>query len=703
VSAMPSILGPDGRPVSAERVRMEKQTRFNPISNWGPDVLVRQLVAYARGEIAPLSWVMEWLETHDEVIQTVAPKAKAAVSRYGYDILMKDEVPPDRQGMAEDQQGRVQEFYQNLRATDAVDQETGGGTRLLFQQVMDGYGKGYAAHHIVWNPGATLSAELVKVPTWFFEVKTGRLQFLPSTWALDGVPLESLGGRGAWMISRGRGVMLAGTIARMFKQIPLQDWLTYCDRHGMPAFVGKTRAAKGTAGWNDMAQAVGSIGSEWGAVINVDDVLEVLDLKGSGELPYEKLVDRMDRAQVMLWRGGDLSTISRGGGAVGANPQSEETDELDADNAAWVSETLQRNLTERVIRYYFGENAPVLVEIKLRTKTRDNVRQDMQAVKQAKDFGVKVSRSWFTKKFGIVEAEEGEAALGDGETQDGKTPADAQRAMADRQDARQEAVNAEVPVGTDNSQIESSPVWLDALADDMQPLGKALAAAMQAGDDEAVKAALRKLSATLPEFLETPGLEEWMGKAMASALIGDGETAANDDKPPRFKKDGTPWAPYDEAKHKRDKGRYAFKAARDWKPDQSLPEIGVDEARAILKAGRTVGDPLGNNVLFDESLERHWEAEGKLPGDIARRLATLPEAMRTVEHPHEVWRDGETSIYFHRHGAKEGMTAFVEITAGKAATYYPAEHFAKLQAKITKLSKNPANLLWSRARKGGQD
>jgi len=92
VTAQSGILGPDGRPVSAERVRLEKQTRFNPLRGWTPDVLVRQLEAYSRGEIAALAWVMEWLEKHDDVISTVAPKAKAAVSRWGYDILPKDEI-----------------------------------------------------------------------------------------------------------------------------------------------------------------------------------------------------------------------------------------------------------------------------------------------------------------------------------------------------------------------------------------------------------------------------------------------------------------------------------------------------------------------------------------------------------------------------------------------------------------------------------
>ena len=78
----PSILGADGRPVNAERVRIEKQQAFNPLKNWTPDVLTMQLEAYARGHIAQLAWVMEWLEKHDDIIATVAPKAKAAVRSF---------------------------------------------------------------------------------------------------------------------------------------------------------------------------------------------------------------------------------------------------------------------------------------------------------------------------------------------------------------------------------------------------------------------------------------------------------------------------------------------------------------------------------------------------------------------------------------------------------------------------------------------
>jgi phage gp29-like protein len=594
------ILGPDGRPVSVERVRQERSSRFNPIANWTPDVLTRQLVAYARGEIAPLSWVMEWLETHDEVIQTVAPKAKAAVSRHGYDVLMKDEVNPDQRQLAEEQQGKVQEFYQNIHVSDAVDLEQAGGTRLLFQQVMDGYGKGYAAHHVIWKPGASLSAEILKVPTWFFEVKTGRLQFLQSTWALDGVPLDTLGGRGAWMVSRGRGVMLAGTIARMFKQIPLQDWLTYCDRHGMPAFLGKTKSQKGTDGWNQMALAVGSMGAEYGAVINVDDVIDVLDLKGQGELPYEKLVDRMDRAQVMLWRGGDLSTISRGGGAVGATPQSEETDELDADNAEWVSETLNRNLTNRVIRYHFGENAPILVELKLRTKTRDNVRQDLLTVDKAKSYGVRVSRPWFTKKFGVVEAEEGEAALGETQelkTQDFKT-----------QDAREEttALNE-----TDDALDGLMQALRTALAQDMKPIGDALYQAYQAGDAAAVQAALKRISKDMPELAESDEFAAVLSGGLADAFLGGDQTASN-----QGNSDGA----Y--------KG-WETRRANGWVPAPKL--ITPEKADAELSRGFFVTNADGQRIRFGAELKRKLDEKVVNVPDRNARKQRLRWAALAVE------------------------------------------------------------------------
>lgn len=442
---MSTILDANGRPaVTAERVKMEKMTRFNPLASLTPVSLSRQLQAYQRGELRDLAWTMEWMELHDDMIGPVADKAKSAVSRYGWDVLIHDEVDDSHKQLAEDQQAVLQKFYQNICVGHAVEREECGGMRLLLKQVMDAYGKGYAMHHIIWKPDASngLGAEVNFVPLWFFENMEGSMRFLPSAWAWQGKDLDSgdLGGRGAWLVSRGRGVMLACAIAWMFKHLPKQDWLTYCSRHGMPAFLGKTAAEYGSDGWNAMADAVASMSAEWGGVVNQTDAIDVITLTGQGEIPYEKLVDRMDRAFTILWRGGDLSTISRGGDAVGSNPQESDGDELDGDNAVWAAETIDRQLSRQVISYYFGEDAPMLAYLDVRTATRDDVDKDLKVIESAVKLGIPVSKNHFSEKFGVPMADSKDELLGQKSSLSEDTPP----STDDDATAANEAVNEQI-------------------------------------------------------------------------------------------------------------------------------------------------------------------------------------------------------------------------------------------------------------------
>jgi hypothetical protein len=69
-----------------------------------------------------------------------------------------------------------------------------------------------------------------------------------------------------------------------------------------------------------------------------------------------------------------------------------------------------------------------------------------------------------------------------------------------------------------------------ALSLDLQPLGKALAGALQAGDEAAMTAALRKISARMPEFLESTALEEALGEEFVKALSGETRDASQEEK-----------------------------------------------------------------------------------------------------------------------------------------------------------------------------
>lgn len=61
------------------------------------------------------------------------------------------------------------------------------------------------------------------------------------------------------------------------------------------------------------------------------------------------------------------------------------------------------------------------------------------------------------------------------------------------------------------------------LGSDLQALGMALAGALQAGDGAAFQAALKKISARMPEFLESEAMEQLMADEMVRSFLVEGE------------------------------------------------------------------------------------------------------------------------------------------------------------------------------------
>jgi len=57
-----------------------------------------------------------------------------------------------------------------------------------------------------------------------------------------------------------------------------------------------------------------------------------------------------------------------------------------------------------------------------------------------------------------------------------------------------------------------------ALAADLQPLGEALAGALQAGDGAAFQAAIKKISGQMPEFMNSPALEALLQTEFVQSL-----------------------------------------------------------------------------------------------------------------------------------------------------------------------------------------
>jgi phage gp29-like protein len=357
--------------ISADVVQLALRSRFNPLRGLTPQLLSVYLDNFLLGFVAYAALVWDQIEKRDDVIRNVASKRKKAIAKFKRKSFQREQTPE-----AASHAQALDDFYDNITVVNALDQNETGGFSLLVRQMMDAVGKYYAVHEIVWQPGEILTAELRFVPLWFFENRSGRLQFLKlPLGGADGEPLEP----GGWMITKGDGIMEACSIAYMFKNMPLKDWVSYSDKYGTPGVLGQTNAAKGSEAGEALKAAVASFGQNWSGVVygadgTIKEPISLITARGEGTLPFPPLVERMDRALVSLWRGSDLSTMSADN--KGASVQQGESDILLEDDAAMVSETLQLYIDRWVIWQKFGVKPLAYSQIVV-PETR-NVALDLQ-------------------------------------------------------------------------------------------------------------------------------------------------------------------------------------------------------------------------------------------------------------------------------------------------------------------------------------
>lgn len=507
--AAPAALVKTEPQVSADVVQLALRTRFNPLRGLKPQTLSQQLDNFALGYVAFAALTWDAIERRDDTLRNVASKRKKAVARLSRESLTREESPE-----AAAHKEALDEFYDNLSVVNALDENERGGFPLLVRQMMDAVGKYYAVHEIVWQPGGEhgdgdrLTAELRFTPLWFFENRTGKLQFLriPLGGAL-GEPLDD----GGWMVTKGDGLMEACSIAYMFKNLPLRDWVAYSDKFGTPGVLGQTNAAQGSAAGDAMKAAVASFGQNWSGVVYgadgaIKDPISLVTAGTAGEIPFPALIERMDRAMSALWRGSDLSTMSAD--TKGASVQDGESDILLEDDAALISDTLNRYLDRWVIFQKFG-TWEALAYSKLITPERKNVANDVLIDTFLRDSGAQLGANERLEFYGRPKMDPKDTPLKAtaAAPQDSGTgrPGDAEKL------ANESPVTSHQsrPAGADSPQLGkllavARHTFPTALAQDLKPLRNALAEVLQ-GDDATLPARAAALSAKLrePQFIES--------------------------------------------------------------------------------------------------------------------------------------------------------------------------------------------------------
>ena len=391
-----------GPALPSNTVYMEQMMKGNPLWGANPDRLVRAVTGWDAGYISDMARLIEAYELHDDTAKSCVRKRDAAVARCEHTILIEEGSEDDPR--AQLHRDILKKFWAGIRCTSAFNRSQKGGLRLLKKQMMSAQSIGWSCHNIVWdisNPKA-ISAEFIHLPMWHFENITGVLRFKTLATDVYGVPMAD----GEWLVNTGDAIGPAVALACCTKRLSFQDWMLFSERAATPGLLGKTGAMPGTDAWNEMTKMLRNWGRQWTGLVDRDSEVTTVSLNGSGEPPMPRLVDRMDRAIATLYRGADLSTISKGEG-LGASLQGEESYTLEADDCIALSEALHEQVDRYVIRYMTGDDEP-LAYIWIEPVSKPNIDNEIKIDTHLMKSGIKLSKRDMLQRYGRTEADPAE-------------------------------------------------------------------------------------------------------------------------------------------------------------------------------------------------------------------------------------------------------------------------------------------------------
>ena len=597
------------------RVRMEHMAQYNALFHLDPDRLVDAITSFNAGDLGQLARIIRDFEERDDKMATCAMKMRASVGRCDYSILVKEGFENDER--AKRHAEILKRFWSTVNVTSRFNMNERGGLRLLKKQMMEAQSYGYAVHEIVWRPlpNGEIAAEFIKLPLWHFENRTGELRFLPTETAVEGVPMAE----GEWLVTTGDGVGIPASICAMAKRMCFQDWLLFSERSGMPIIVGTTGATFRSEQWNNIKGAIRNIYRDTRVLLDSGSRIEAIDTGHAANIPFPALVEWSDRAIAALYRGADLSTISKGDG-TGASLQGDEAGMIEQDAAANLGETLHEQVDRFVIRYVTGDDEP-LASISIEPVKKPDVDTDIKIDNHLAALGVKLSKADALQRYGRAEATSEEDALhptpngpqnglpgGFGGLPNERPPA------TPLQTALQGIAKREDESGrTTTPESDGAPqrAVLAAFAKDTSAAADAVKALLAEKDPSKLQALSSKLMADLPSLIpEDPALAAVIADAMAAEF---GSPAAPDPSGSLANEDDAEiFHLFNEDRE--ENGRFAQKGSGDRTGGETNLQKRKRTCKEALDAYRastdhpSVDDIVSGRIGIREALEKGFEA-----------------------------------------------------------------------------------------------
>lgn len=378
--------------------------RYSPMPQLDMDILASQLNAFRIGELRVIGKTWEIMYERDAELGVNSDKRKSDAAGLDWQVVSDGSLVGDRHAEA------LQYFYDNAKATKALDQDSTGGTDELIYQVMSSLDFYYSAHEMllrVDNPAAReVTAEFRHTPVWFFEARRGYLGYLQHIFDMYGQPCIS----GEWLTAVNHGWMRSLSLIFALKAFALRDWSLFNVRYGSGFLDGETDASQDTPEWQQALDAMNALAND-GAVLHRESVrFKFLEQSARNNLPFQPMVEWCNSLYAKCYRGVDLATGSRhgsggktgsteGGGknVVGASVQSEESGIFLLRDAKWLTGVFNERIDRPVIRYLFGQEPRAWFA--LMPPADDNTADDLLSLQALVPMGLRIALKEVYKRF----------------------------------------------------------------------------------------------------------------------------------------------------------------------------------------------------------------------------------------------------------------------------------------------------------------
>jgi phage gp29-like protein len=459
---------------------------YNPLRSLTIARAVSLLEEGERGAYADLQWTYRYIEMQDATLGALVERRTSAIQKLDWNIKIREDLPKGKEAIAETQKQALQAAYEKISNL----------TASVEAMVMASF-RGFAHLEKVTDANGDV-VELAPVDQWFW-CREG----LYGSWTMNRAAIFGLNQGEPVPLPRfiirevTRPINRVALIAFIRKSLSQKDWDGFVETYGIPAVFVIMPDSIPADKESEYLEAAEAVTSDARGVLPGGSDIKTVDNGARANNPFKDHLAYQDEQIVMRGTGGLLTMLTQSGsGTLAGGAHSDTFEEIAKAEAAEISEIFRKQLDVDIIqRVTPGETAYAYFEIAANEET--DTKAIVEDVAKLASAGFYVSPEWLAEKTGY-------------------------EFLAKTQDVK--------PDGTIRNRLLDTrpelkkPLWMAALAKDLQPLGRALEGAMNAGDGAAMQAALKKISAEMPDFLESSELEVALGKEFVKALTEENES-----------------------------------------------------------------------------------------------------------------------------------------------------------------------------------